>query len=572
MTDLRTSGVRAPGVDLKLQYEGTPIRARPGVSVAAALTDVGVRALRHAGSDDRGVFCGMGVCGECLVSVNGSPGALACMTTVAPGMRIDRQPAAIPPPTSPVAALPEKVITIQLLVIGAGPAGLSAASTAAEAGVDVLLVDDRSSLGGQFYKQPASSFTVQEDRLDSQYRAGRALIERFGRSGGAVLSGTRVWGANGPHEFYAADSRQRYVLRPRMVVLASGAYERVAPFPGWTLPGVMTTGAGQSLARSYQVSPGRRVLLAGNGPLNVQLAAELTRAGVTVVGLVELARLVRPRQVICGLRMALASPGLMRDGAGYLVGLRRAKVPMLTGRTVVRVEGNGRAERAVVARIDDDGAAVPGTELQFEVDAVCVGLGFLPSAEIARLLGVLQDTDPASGAYVSRRSETGRTQVAGVWTIGDAAEVRGVKVAEAAGALAGADVAAELGYSGNPEKLRQARLSNRRHLRFQAALWQAYSGPRLFAQLTTPDTVVCRCENVLRSAIDNAVDGVQSAGALKRLSRAGMGRCQGRFCGSVVNEYVRARTGSPAGGFAPQPPFRPTPIGVAAAADDEPAG
>ena len=572
MTELRTSGVSVPGMDLTLQYEGTPIRARSGVSVAAALIDAGVRALRHAGGDDRGVFCGMGVCGECLVTLNGRSGALACMTTVAPGMRIDRQPAAIPPPTSPVAALPEKVITVQLLVIGGGPAGLSAAATAAEAGVDVLLVDDRSSLGGQFYKQPAASFTVQEDRLDSQYRSGRALIGRFGRSGAAVLSGTRVWGANGPHELYAADGRQRYVLRPRMVVLATGAYEQVAPFPGWTLPGVLTTGAGQSLARSYQVSPGRRVLVAGNGPLNVQLAAELTRAGVTVVGLVELARLARPRQVIRGLRMTLAAPGLIRDGAGYLVVLRRAKVPLLTGRTVVRVEGNGRAEHAVVARIDDDGAAVAGTEQGFDVDAVCVGLGFLPSAEIARLLGVPQDIDPASGGYVSRRSETGRTEVAGVWTVGDAAEVRGSKVAETAGALAGVDVAAELGHNADPQNLRQAKLTNGRHLRFQAALWQAYSGPRLFAQLTTPDTVVCRCESVLRSAIDNAIDGVQSSGALKRLSRAGMGRCQGRFCGSVVNDYVRARTGTPAGGFAPQPPFRPTPISVAAAANDETAG
>lgn len=567
---LRSPGITPHDTEVELSYEGTPVPATAGLSVAAALTHAGLLALRRTGNGDRGVFCGMGVCGECLVTIDGRPGMLACTTSVVAGMRIDRQPAAITPDGTPLAPLPESELTCELLVIGGGPAGLAAAATAAEAGVEVVLMDDRSSLGGQFYKQPAEGFTVDEGRLDAQYRAGRALIDRVRQSDATVLSGTKVWGAAGPTELYAASSSQRFVVHPRTVILATGAYERAVPFPGWTLPGVMTTGAGQSLTRSYQVSPGQRVLVAGNGPLNVQLAAELTKAGVTVVALVELAGITRPRHAVRAARMVSAAPGLMRDGVGYLIALRRAGVPLLTGRTVVRVDGDGRAERATVARLDAAGAILPGSEQTFDVDAVCVGLGFLPSAEIARLLGVVHEVHPTSGGYVAQRSSTGRTADGGVWTVGDAAEINGAKVAEAAGALAAAEVAGEFGKTVAPQLVRDATRAKRRHERFQVALWQAYRGPRLFGQLSTPDTVVCRCESVLRSAIDDTTDdGLQSAGALKRLTRAGMGRCQGRFCGFVVSDLVSERTGSPAGGFAPQLPFRPTPISVAAASQDD---
>ncbi len=568
MTQLRSPGIRACGPDVEVSYEGTPVPARPGVSIAAALTEAGIRALRHAREGDRGVFCGMGVCGECLVTVDDRPAVLACMTPVAAGMRIERQPVATTVVKSPTAVALERELVPQLLVVGGGPAGLAAAATAAEAGVEVVLVDDRSSLGGQFYKQPAWGFVLDERKLDGQYRDGRALIERVRRAGVTVLCGTRIWGADGPTELYAAAAETRCVLRPRAVVLATGAYERVVPFPGWTLPGVMTTGAGQSLARSYQVAPGSRVLVAGNGPLNVQLAAELTKAGASVVALVELAQINRPRHAVRAVRMAVAAPGLMRDGARYLGGLQRARVPMMTGRTVVRADGDGHVERAVIARIDADGSAVDGSEQSFEVDAVCVGLGFLSSSEIARLLGVSHKIDPTSGGYVARRSAAGRTEVANVWTVGDSAEVRGAKVAQAAGELAGAEVAAEFGHEVDSRTIRRANRTLGRHRRFQDALWQVYGGPRLFSQLSTPETIICRCEDVTRSAIDAAADGVQSAGALKRLSRAGMGRCQARFCGFVTSDCVRERTGAAPEGFAPQPPFRPTPISVMAAVAD----
>jgi NADPH-dependent 2,4-dienoyl-CoA reductase/sulfur reductase-like enzyme len=558
-----------------VHHETVTVPARPGSSIAAALTAAGIRVCRQSNTGDRGLFCGMGVCGECSIEVDGSQGQLACMTHVDDGMRLRPQPAAPRAELTRDPELPpaEHVLGAEVLVVGGGPAGLAAAATAAEAGADVALVDDRGGLGGQYYKQP-----LDPAASDRQHAAGRALIERVRAAGVRVYSGVRVWGADGPGRLYAAGGRERFEFRASRLILATGAYERVVPFPGWTLPGVMTTGAGQSLLRGYQVAPGNRLLVAGNGPLNVQLAAEIVRAGGTVVGLVELAAMFRPERAIEALIMAASAPSLTRDGLGYLATLRRARVPILTGRAVVRVEGDGRAQRAVVARLDPGGLPVAGTEITFDVDAVCVGLGFMPGNELARLLGLRHHVDPGTGGYVVERSASGRSSLEDVWVVGDGAEVRGAKVAQSAGTLAGAEAAASLAPSPTAGQrpgrdLRAASRHRDRHERFQRALWRAYSAPALFSQLADAETIVCRCENVSLATIEATAREVDTSGALKRLTRAGMGQCQGRFCGFVVTDLVGQATGvqvNALSGFAPQPPMRPTPLWVLAAPDQRP--
>jgi hypothetical protein len=224
----------------------------------------------------------------------------------------------------------------------------------------------------------------------------------------------------------------------------------------------------------------------------------------------------------------------------------------------------------VVARLDAEGLLVRGTEITFDVDAVCVGLGFMPGNELARLLGLRHSVDPRSGGYAVERSPSGRSSLNEVWVVGDNAEVRGAKVAQSTGMLAGAEAAASLGRPAS--KPRPASRSRDRHERFQHALRRVYEAPALFSQLADPQTIVCRCENVPLATIDATVRESRSAGAVKRLTRAGMGHCQGRFCGFVVAELVKEATGMPVNalsGFAPQPPLRPTQLSVLAAPDME---
>ena len=215
--------------------------------------------------------------------------------------------------------------TPDILVLGGGAGGLNAAAAAARAGAKVLLVDERPEPGGQFYKQPLAIPALAEEIAgDGQFAGGRALIAEAVAAGVEMRRGVQIWGAFEPLDLMIFDGQASRLCRPKRLIVAAGAYERALPLPGWTLPGVMTTGAAQTLLRSYRVLAGRRVLLAGNGPLNIQVALELARAGAEVLAVVELAPKPGP--------WALPALGRMltqHAGAG-LAGLapdRRAEAP-----------------------------------------------------------------------------------------------------------------------------------------------------------------------------------------------------------------------------------------------------
>jgi NADPH-dependent 2,4-dienoyl-CoA reductase/sulfur reductase-like enzyme len=615
---IRSKGLGARPQPLEILFDGRALSARDSDSVASALVAAGEMSCREASDGGRrGLFCGMGVCQECLVEIDGLPGQRACMTPVRAGMRIVRQPArpdlaaladdaaAVARDGSPLAVIPparprpRHERAPDLLVIGGGPAGLAAAVAAAEAGLEVVLADERPKLGGQYYKQPPEGLVDDAGRLDVQYRSGRALIARARAAGVELCSGLQVWGAPSAQELLATSPEGEWTLRPRALILATGAYERGVPLPGWTLPGVMTTGAAQTLLRAYQVSPGTRVLVSGNGPLNMQVAAELVRGGAQVVALAELARLTDPRRAPALARMAVAAPDLIVQGAGYGATLARARVPVLHGRALIRAEGDGRVQRATVARIGPDGHAVPGSERSFGVDAVCVGFGFLPSNELSRALGAAHRFDATQGGLVVERHGDGRTSVDGVWVVGDGGGIGGARTAQAAGLLAGLDAERSLagehaawdspGDGGRGSRAARdgvrgrvarggargtraarggeehtARRALARATRFQDALWQAYAAPRLVDQLAEPQTPICRCESVSLQAVRDAFDeGIGHIGAVKRLTRAGMGGCQGRYCGGLLAEIGARRGGRDPGEldlFAPSAPFKPLTI------------
>lgn len=565
-----SDGIGAPDESGEATYEGRPVRVAASDTVASAMIAAGERANRSDDRGDmRGLWCGMGVCHECAVTVDGCEGVLACVTPAHGGQVIETQKPLRRVPRSASSARPETELVTEVLVVGAGPAGLAAARDLARAGVDVLVVDERKKLGGQYYKQPAAAFPVDVERLDGQYLAGRRLIDQARESGARLMLGVSVWAAFEPDRFLARSDDERWVIRPERVILASGAYERGVPMPGWTLPGVMTTGAGQTLLRSYQVAPGRRVLIAGNGPLNIQLAAELSQAGVDVVALVEAAAFLSPRRALAGARMGWNAPGLTRDGVGYLAALAARRVPLLPSSVVASLEGDPHrgVERATVARLNPDGSASTRRRT-FDVDAVCLGYGFLPSNDLARSLGARHEYDERRGALSTVTDETGRTSIPTVWAVGDTAGVRGAKFAQTQGALAAAAILADLGRGGAAPSAALARQA-RRHLSFQRGVNALFEAPVLTDQLAESDTIVCRCEGVVHGDLVEAMtEGVSAPGSVKRVTRAGMGKCQGRYCGPVLTQMQARLSGEPASersGFAPQAPVKPVPLGDVAA-------
>ena len=529
---LRDPRPPAPGITLLL--DGEKVAARAGETVAAALTAAGRLAFRHtAGGAPRGLHCGMGACFDCMVTIDGRPGQRACMTLAADGMRVGPGPEPLP-----LAALPEQVLTPAVLVAGGGPAGLSAAIAAAGAGADVLLLDERTAPGGQYYKHAAVP--------DRQSRGGDRL-----RARAAAIPALRAmaWGAFPGPEIAAISAEARLLLRPRILILAPGAHEAPVPLPGWTLPGCVTTGALQGLVRTHRVSPGQRVVVAGNGPLNFQVAVELLRAGGTVAAVVEAAARPPP------FGMALASPALAFDGLRLLARLRLAGVPVLWRTRPVRITGTDRVEGLVIAG--------PGGTRTIEADTVALNWGFQAETGLARLLDVPHRV--VSGRLEAVTDAEGRTDIPGVFVVGDGARMGGANVALHRGEAAGLAAARDLGLAAPAvpgSALRRAE-------RFQRALWSAFAAQPPDPADLPGDTVVCRCEEVTADELRHAMaGGGASLAALKRATRAGMGACAGRFCGATVARLCGASDES--GFAAPRVPLRPVPAGLLLADRDEP--
>lgn len=560
---------KAPGSAVAFGFEGREIHCRPGISVAAALTEARELGLRvGADGDLRGLFCGMGVCQECRVDIDGSRGVRACMTTVGDSMQVSRGKRGAPADPSPACVgVADDPVALQpdVLIIGAGAGGLTAASVAAESGADVVVLDERSIAGGQFYKQPSSSNAVASSlRKDRQIAEGRALIDRARRSGAKIILRSEVWGAFAPNEFAVSDGEGSRLYRPRHAIVATGAYERGLPLPGWTLPGVMTTGAAQVLLRSYGVVAGKRILVAGNGPLNLQVALELSRAGAEVVAVLELAATPGPPTLWHGLRMAWAAPRLTANGLRYLAGLRQSGVPVLYGHGLASVESLDTGLRATIGQVQADGVIAAGT---IDTDIVCMGYGFQPNNNLLRCLGCEHGFDEERGHLTTKRSQECETTVAGIYAIGDCCGLHGAPTARDEGILAAVAALRSLGVAVTPATRRQESAARRklgRHRSFQDALWKVFAAPRFQTELAKPDTPICRCENVRLRQIEEvlAVDDATIA-TVKRRTRLGMGPCQGRYCAPVVASLIARRHGKLLDEyslFAPCSPIKPTRI------------
>ncbi|WP_046866767.1 FAD-dependent oxidoreductase [Microvirga massiliensis] len=558
-------------------FEGRPLAAIDGESVAAALFAHGEVALcRGKDGVAHGVFCGMGVCHDCLVTIDGRASQRACMTKVREGMRVTRQSAGCLVLSSDLTDLVEVPGSspterrVDVAIVGAGPGGLTAAETARRAGASVLVIDERPAPGGQFFKQPASAAAILSGGVDRQTRDGAALIARAQALGVEFADEALVWGAfrdpEGGIELATVRHGQVQIVRPRMLIIATGAYERPHMVPGWTLPGVITTGACQTLVRSYGVAPGRRVLVAGNGPLNLQVAAELLRGGAEVVAVAEAAPApwTRPIQ---SLGLWLAAPQLAALGLGLVGRLAQARTSVLWGHVLRRIDGDGRAERAILSLLGPDGTPLEGRDVALEADAVCVGYGFLPSSELPRLLGCRHRSVSSGSPHPEvERGDDGSTSLPDVFVVGEAGGFGGAHIAMAQGRLAAAEASRRLDLS-VPGNTARTRRMLARHRRFQSGLARLFAAPDLGLSCTDDETPVCRCEAVtlgrLRAIIANA--RVTDVPTLKRLTRAGMGRCQGRYCAPRLHELVEGTTPATELGFlAPQVPLRPTPLAALA--------
>ncbi|NDC48592.1 MAG: FAD-dependent oxidoreductase [Micrococcales bacterium] len=458
-----------------------------------------------------------------------------------------------------------------LLVIGGGPAGLSAALKSSKHGVKTAIIEERITLGGQIFKRLGVGFKgPSAASLGKDYARGAEMISAIKNSNIEVFDSTQVVSIEDSIVYTTHPNFGTRAFKYKNLIIAPGAYDRPVVFPGWTLPGVMTAGAVQTLVKTQQLSPGKKILFAGSGPLALAFSAQLLELGAPVYKVLESSH---PPKLSELLRLTAAVSGnwnLISDAIRYRSILLKKSIPFKYRRLVVKAEGQGRVESVTHCKVDQEWRPIKGTEEVESVDLLCVGYGFFPSHEIFRFLGCSFVYDENQGGFKVEKDQWGETSVPGIFAAGDGTGVTGSYSAIAQGALAGLKVAF---LHGNLNELQLRDLANSyiRELsnrnRFQKALNHMFDVRPGIYELADDQTIVCRCESVRKSGIDSVIESTSDISVVKAYTRAGMGLCQGRNCQRQIAAMISKRHTLPFSEIpfaTPRFPFKPVEIGLIA--------
>jgi NADPH-dependent 2,4-dienoyl-CoA reductase/sulfur reductase-like enzyme len=458
--------------------------------------------------------------------------------------------------------------THDLIVIGAGPAGLSAALTAAAEGLRVLLLDEQARPGGQIYRHITAVSPDHAARLGPDYQHGATLTERLTASEIETRYGALVWTVDRDLTVTVQQAGRSFQVRAPQLIAATGAMERPSPLHGWTLPGVMNAGAAQILLKTAGSVPSGIVVLVGGGPLLLLVACQLLDAGAPVAAVVETSPPGNRWYALRHLAGALQAPSYLLKGLGLLWRLKKAGVPMFTGATDVRIDGQERVS-AVAFKAG-------GKKHRIASDTVLLHHGVVPNTQLSRFMRVEHRWDEHQLAWHPVVDDGYQTSLPGFRIPGDGAAIAGALAAEASGALAAIAAMHALVHidSAKANALSAPwRMQRQRHERIRPFLDALYRPP---AWLSAPsdDTVVCRCEEVTAGRIrEMAHLGCQGPNQTKFFSRCGMGPCQGRQCGITVSQILATTLDRPMqdiGSYRIRAPLKPIPLASVAALADVP--
>ncbi|HSH57901.1 MAG TPA: NAD(P)/FAD-dependent oxidoreductase [Halomonas sp.] len=455
----------------------------------------------------------------------------------------------------------------EVAIIGAGPAGMAAASRLAEAGERPVVFDLAQSPGGQIYRQLAAP-QVGEAVMGADYLRGQALLGRFAHSRIDYRPGSRVWWAEREGQgttLGVLASGKSELWQVRQLVVAGGAMERGWPFPGWQLPGVMQAGAGQILLKQGALVPDASPVLVGTGPLLYLLAWQYLRAGCPPRLVLDAAPRSRYSELLRHPLGTWHARHYLFKGLRMLGALHRAGVTIKQGFDALEAEGEGQL-KAVSYRL-------AGRWQRVETPLLLTHFGVVPEPQLGRGLGLGFAWHAGQQAFVPERDADSLSAGPGLWLAGDGAGIGGAINAEREGHLAGLSILEAQGESVGEERgsLRRARA---RDLGARKLLDALFRVPEGWLAAQPEKTLVCRCESVSLGEINAAMgQGAAGPGQLKAFTRCGMGPCQGRLCGESVSRLLASHQDasmSAVGYYRVRPPLHSITLGELAASPAPP--
>ncbi|MDJ0677331.1 MAG: FAD/NAD(P)-binding oxidoreductase [Calothrix sp. MO_167.B42] len=454
-------------------------------------------------------------------------------------------------------------VNYQLVVIGAGPGGLCAATTAASLGMNVVVLDEQPSPGGQIYRAITNNPAHRSALLGADYQRGADLVKAFGASGAKYLPNTTIWSLNSHRQIGILHHDQASIIQAERVIVASGAIERPVPFPGWTLPGVMNVGAAQILLKTSGVVPANGTVIAGVGPLPLLVAWQYLRAGVSVKAVLELSPVSNFWRAAPLLPRALGAGNYISRGLKYTLDLHKGGVPIYYGISRLQAQGDDQVEAVTY------GWDIPGIRRRETIttDSLLVHFGVIPRTNLTKAAGCQHIWDDGQQCWRPQVDMWGNTNVPGITVVGDNAGIGGARSAEHSGRLAALEVARSLDIISSQQRDRMGKDDlqwMQKDLQVRPFLEALYRLPNSLLVPPDDETLVCRCEEISAGQIRQAVREEHSnPNQVKFYLRCGMGPCQGRQCASAVAHIVAAENKRPVSDYTPfrvRPPIRPLSI------------
>ncbi|NDV19482.1 FAD-binding protein [Pseudodesulfovibrio sp. JC047] len=443
-----------------------------------------------------------------------------------------------------------------VIIVGAGPAGMCAALETTGHGLRTLVLDRQMEPGGQIYRSVGSSAMV--DKLGSDYAAGLPLVKKFNASDAQFESGANVWDI-APDRVYYSRQGKSYCEQARHVILATGAMERPVPLPGWTLPGVMGSGASDVLLKSSSLLPEGPVVLCGNGPLILQAAVHLSQFDIPVAGVLLTGRLGNALRATKYALGACSRPGYFLHGVNLAI-QTLFKHKCVFEAQDIRISEKGQGLEVLFATRS-------GKKKELTASTVLLHEGVISESRITRLARCRHTWDQCQRYWHVDADLWGQTSVPGLRTAGDTASVRGAVAAQAEGHLVGLDVCRELGSIPMSQRDDEARPHLRiiKRCKSLQPFLDEYFAPTPSMLQPAADAIVCRCEELTAGELREAInEGCYSPNGLKSQARPGMGTCQGRVCGQAVAEMIADAHGIPLENlplYTAQPPLFPLRLG-----------